>query len=244
MWPNVVGDKLQKSMKQLVCILIAITFIACSKNETTIIKGTIKEAISGKPIEGFKISGGEDTGGLLDPSTPENPSGGTTFSDSEGNYTLVIKGSGTAETYSLWYVHEQYCGRFIQTIRADKEHTIDFQTYRSAKVDIIVQLEDAIDSVVITHDNSARYFSVGQCRECFGAYIGQGTCLEEPVFSNQMINYRRPQDDWDKWSLRFEGLQGVKYGFSYQLFNKGSLLKEEDRHFVLETDSLSVSITL
>lgn len=244
MWPNVVSDKLQKGMKQLLSIFIAIIFIGCSKDETTIIKGTITEALSGKPIEGFRISGGEDTGGLLDTSTPENPSGGTTFSDSDGNYTLVIKGSGTAETYTLWYVHEQYCGRFIQAIRADKEHTIDFQTYRSAKVDIIFQLEDAIDSVVITYDNSALYFPVGQCRECFGANIGQGTCLEKPEFSDRKINYRRPLDDWDKWSLRFEGLQGVKYGFSYQLFNKGSLLKEEDRHFVLETDSLSINITL
>jgi hypothetical protein len=102
----------------------------------------------------FRISGGEDTGGLLDTSTPENPSGGTTFSDSNGKYTLVIEGSGTAETYTLWYDREQYCGRIIQAIRADKEHTVDFQTYRSAKVDIILQLEDAFDSVVYSYNNS------------------------------------------------------------------------------------------
>lgn len=244
MWPNVVSDKLQKGMKQLLYIFIAITFVGCSKDETTIIKGTIKEALSGKPIEGFRISGGEDTGGLLDTSTPENPSGGTTFSDSDGNYTLVIKGSGTAETYTLSYVHEQYCGRFIQAIRADKEHTIDFQTYRSAKVDIIVQLGDAIDSVVFRYDNNVLQFSEGRCRACFGANIGEETCLEKPRFPIESILYRRHIDDWDEFNFGFEGLQGVKYGFSYQLFNKGSLLKEEDRHFILETDSLSINITL
>ena len=231
-------------MKQIPSIFIAMVFVSCSKDETTIITGTITEALSGQPIEGFRISGGEDTGGLFDTSTPENPSGGTTFSDSNGNYTLVIEGSGTAETYTLWYDREQYCGRIIQAIRADKEHTIDFQTYRSAKVDIIVQLGDAIDSVVFIYDNSVLQFPEGRCSACFGGFIGEETCLEKPRFPLQSILYRRPIDDWDIWNFGFVGLQGIEYQFSYQLFNKGSLLKEEEQQFVFDTDSLSINITL
>ena len=218
--------------------------MGCSKDETTIITGTITEALSGQPIEGFRISGGEDTGGLLDTSTPENPSGGPTFSDSNGKYTLVIEGSGPAETYTLWYDREQYCGRIIQAIRADKEHTVDFQTYRSAKVDIILQLEDAFDSVVYSYNNSVLQFAEGQCRDCFGANIGAETCLEKMPFPDIGTFHRRPVDDWNEINFGFEGLQGIEYGFSYQLFNKGSLLKEEEQQFILDTDSISINITL
>jgi hypothetical protein len=37
----------------MLSIFIAIIFLGCSKDETTIITGTITEALSGQPIEGF-----------------------------------------------------------------------------------------------------------------------------------------------------------------------------------------------
>ena len=213
------------SMKNL--ILIAATLLAgCSKkNNPTIVEGRVIDGITRQSIENVEISASENTGGILDTSTPANPSRSTTFSREDGSYVLEIEASETAETYAIHINKEQYCERLIQSVEAGKSQSLNIEIYKKATVERQYNLQNRADSLVEGIGSRSTVFDEGGCGDCFvGSYRGDDTCFQE--------------------SAVFEGIQGFDYTFWYKLYQGKTLLKTDTINYFLDQNEFSIEINL